>query len=89
MVADGSIDFGSDIVVLGRRRKRAMQGTDEGSLDFGLNRALDAWYNDRAWFQSLARRCMLQVGSAKAHAMLTRTVLRATEALLDTSLQLA
>ena len=37
------------------------QGTDEGSLDFGLNRALDAWYNDRAWFQSLAKRCMQQV----------------------------
>ena len=41
----------------------ALQGTDEGSLDFGLNRALDAWYNDRSWFNSLAKRCMLQVGS--------------------------
>ena len=38
-----------------------MQGTDEGSLDFGLNRAMDAWHNDKAWFQSLAKRCMLQV----------------------------
>ncbi len=41
-----------------------MQGTDEGSLDFGLNRALDAWYDDRDWFHSLAKRCMLQVSIA-------------------------
>ena len=39
----------------------ALQGSDEGSLDSALNRALDAWYNDRPWFHSLAKRCMLQV----------------------------
>ena len=44
--------------------RRALQGTDEGSLDFGLNRALDAWYDDRHWFHSLAKRCMLQVSIA-------------------------
>ena len=38
----------------------AGQGTDEGALDYGLNRALDAYYNDRAWFNSLAARIMRQ-----------------------------
>jgi starch synthase len=37
-----------------------MQGTDEGALDYGLNRALDAYYNDRAWFNSLAARVQRQ-----------------------------
>ena len=37
------------------------QGSDEGALDFALNRVLDAWYNDRPWFHTLAKRCMLQV----------------------------
>lgn len=46
---------------LTRQSFLSWQGTDEGALDFALNRALDAWYNDRAWFHSLAKRCMLQV----------------------------
>ena len=36
-----------------------MQGIDEGGLDYALNRAIDAYYNDRAWFRSL------QVGSTQ------------------------
>ena len=32
-------------------------------MDYGLNRALDAWYNDRTWFQGLQRRVMLQARS--------------------------
>ena len=27
-----------------------------------MNRAIDAWYNDRAWFQGLQKRIMEQVG---------------------------
>jgi starch synthase len=34
----------------------AFDGTDAGALDYALNRALDAYYNDRAWFHSLQRR---------------------------------
>ena len=37
-----------------------LQGTDEGALDYGLDRALDSYYNDRAWFNSLAARVMRQ-----------------------------
>ena len=37
-----------------------MQGADAGSLDYALNRALDAYYNDRAWFDALAARIMAQ-----------------------------
>jgi len=38
----------------------AFEGTDPGALDYALNRALDAWYNDRAWFTSLQERVMRQ-----------------------------
>ena len=38
----------------------AFEGTDPGALDYALNRALDAWYNDRAWFRSLQQRVMRQ-----------------------------
>lgn len=37
------------------------QGTDAGALDYALNRALDAYYNDRAWFHGLQKRVMQQV----------------------------
>lgn len=37
-----------------------MQGTDAGAMDYALNRALDAWYNDKPWFQSLQSRVMQQ-----------------------------
>ena len=32
------------------------QGTDSSALDYAMNRAIDAWYNDRPWFHSLQRR---------------------------------
>lgn len=38
-----------------------MQGTDTDAMDYGLNRALDAYYNDRAWFHGLQKRVMEQV----------------------------
>jgi starch synthase len=38
----------------------SFEGTDPGALDYALNRALDAWYNDRPWFRSLQRRIMSQ-----------------------------
>lgn len=39
----------------------SFEGTDEGSLDYAMNRALDAWYNDRAWIHSMQERVMRQV----------------------------
>lgn len=36
------------------------QGTDTAALDYAMNRAIDAWYNDRAWFHALQERVMLQ-----------------------------
>ncbi|CAL8465412.1 g4948 [Coccomyxa elongata] len=36
------------------------EGTDGPALDYALNRALDAYYNDRAWWHSLAARIMRQ-----------------------------
>ncbi|EFJ40335.1 hypothetical protein VOLCADRAFT_99865 [Volvox carteri f. nagariensis] len=38
----------------------AFSGTDGGALDYALNRAIDAWYNDRAWFRGLQKRVMEQ-----------------------------
>jgi starch synthase len=38
----------------------SFEGTDEGALDYALNRALDAYYNDRSWFRSLQERVMKQ-----------------------------
>jgi starch synthase len=42
------------------RSVAGVQGTDGGALDYALNRALDAYYNDRAWFYGLAARIMRQ-----------------------------
>ena len=39
------------------------QGADAGALDYAMNRAIDAWYNDRAWFHGLQKRVMEQVGA--------------------------
>lgn len=36
----------------------AFEGTDGGALDYALNRAIDAYYNDRDWFRSLQSRVM-------------------------------
>lgn len=33
---------------------------DEDGLDYALNRAIDAYYNDRRWFRSLQARIMRQ-----------------------------
>jgi starch synthase len=38
----------------------SFEGADEGSLDYALDRCLDAFYNDRAWFRSLQKCVMLQ-----------------------------
>lgn len=43
-----------------------MQGTDDGAMDYGLNRALDAYYNDRKWFHGLQKRVMEQVRAGGA-----------------------
>ena len=37
----------------------SFEGTDAGALDSALNRALDAYYNDREWFRGLQSRIML------------------------------
>lgn len=36
----------------------AFEGADAGGLDYALNRAIDAFYNDRAWFRGLQARVM-------------------------------
>jgi len=38
----------------------AFDGTDNGALDYALNRAIDTFYNDRAWFHGLQARVMDQ-----------------------------
>ncbi|KAK9867605.1 hypothetical protein WJX84_010271 [Apatococcus fuscideae] len=38
----------------------AFDGTDAGALDSALNRAFDAYWNDRQWFHSLQARVMRQ-----------------------------
>jgi len=38
----------------------AFSGTDGGALDYAMNRAIDAWYNDKKWFRSLQKRVMEQ-----------------------------
>uniref|UniRef100_A0A7S3R3Z4 starch synthase n=1 Tax=Dunaliella tertiolecta TaxID=3047 RepID=A0A7S3R3Z4_DUNTE len=47
----------------------AFEGTDPPALDYALNRAIDAWYNDRPWFHSLQRRVMEQDWSWNRPAM--------------------
>ncbi|GBF95473.1 glycosyltransferase [Raphidocelis subcapitata] len=36
----------------------AFEGADAGGLDYALNRAIDAYYNDKAWFRGLQSRVM-------------------------------
>lgn len=38
----------------------SFEGTDNNALNYGLDRALDAYYNDKAWFHSLGQRNMRQ-----------------------------
>lgn len=55
---EGSTDWQNDGV--DATNGFAFDGTDAGAMDYGLNRALDAWYNDRAWIHGLQRRVMEQ-----------------------------
>lgn len=34
------------------------EGTDSGGLDYAMNRAIDTFHNDRAFFRTIALRCM-------------------------------
>jgi starch synthase len=52
-----------------------LQGIDGDALDYALNRALDAYYNDRQWFHSLQKRVMLQVGARKFICHAWRSIL--------------
>ena len=36
------------------------EGTDAGALDYALDRALSAWYDNKPWFHALGQRCMRQ-----------------------------
>lgn len=38
----------------------SFEGTDIGALNYALDRALDSYYNDKAWFHALGQRCMRQ-----------------------------
>jgi len=38
----------------------AFEGSDEGALDYALNRAIDAYYNDVEWFHTLQQRVASQ-----------------------------
>ena len=38
----------------------SFEGTDAGGLDFALDRALDAYFNDRGWWRSFQERVMRQ-----------------------------
>jgi starch synthase len=55
---EGSTDWEADGV--DQTNGFAFEGTDEGALDYAMNRALDAYYNDREWFRSLQERVMRQ-----------------------------
>lgn len=34
------------------------EGTDNGGLDYALNRSMNMWYSDRPYFTEIAKRCM-------------------------------
>lgn len=55
---EGSTNWESDGV--DQTNGFSFEGTDEGALDYAMNRALDAYYNDREWFRSLQERVMRQ-----------------------------
>jgi starch synthase len=55
---EGSTDWEADGV--DATNGFSFDGTDPGALDYALNRALDAYYNDRAWFHSLQQRVARQ-----------------------------
>jgi hypothetical protein len=45
-----------------------LQGMDEGGLDYALNRAIDAYYNDKPWFRSLQVRPTTQAAPLQCAA---------------------
>jgi len=55
---EGSTDWEADAV--DATNGFSFEGADEGALDYALNRAFDAYYNDREWFRSLQQRVMSQ-----------------------------
>jgi starch synthase len=55
---EGSADWVADNV--DATNGFSFDGADAGGLDYALNRALDAWYGDRAWMHSLQARVMRQ-----------------------------
>lgn len=55
---EGSTDWEGDKV--DATNGFSFEGTDEGAMDYALNRAFDAYYNDRSWFRSLQQRVMAQ-----------------------------
>ncbi len=50
----------------------SFEGMDAAGLDYALNRAMSAWYNDRSWWNALARRIMLRVRGL-VHVLKTQT----------------
>ena len=66
----GALDYAMDLLTLPPPPLPPyMQGTDPGALDYAMNRAIDAYYNDRAWFHSLQKRVMQQDWSWSRPAM--------------------
>lgn len=55
---EGSSDWQRDSI--DQTNGFSFEGTDPGGLDFAMNRAIDAYYNDRQWFYGLQKRVMLQ-----------------------------
>lgn len=55
---EGSSDWQRD--KLDETNGFAFEGTDPGALDYAINRAMDAYWNDRPWIRSLQKRVMQQ-----------------------------
>ncbi|EFN55259.1 hypothetical protein CHLNCDRAFT_134595 [Chlorella variabilis] len=55
---EGSTDWQADRV--DATNGFSFEGTDPDALDYALNRAMDAYYNDRQWFHGLQKRVMEQ-----------------------------
>ena len=54
----GSTDYEADAV--NGTNGFSFGGTEPGDLDYGLNRAIDAYYENREWFEALQARTMEQ-----------------------------
>jgi len=55
---EGSTDWATDRI--DATNGFSFEGTDPDALDYALNRAIDAWYNDPEWIRSLQQRVMTQ-----------------------------